>query len=688
MKLNYRPEIDGLRAIAVGAVIIYHAKLSIFGFELFSGGFIGVDIFFVISGYLITSIILKELVTTGSFSFKHFYERRIRRILPVLFFVILVSLPFAWIYLLPSAFVDFSKSILYSLGFSSNFYFHFSGQQYGAESGLLKPFLHTWSLSVEEQYYILFPLVLIITFKYFRQYLIHILILGFIISLGFAEWTSRNYPSASFYFLHTRMWELLAGSLLAYFEITNGYRGSNKKFNLILPTIGIFLIGHSILFFNDNMFHPSFYTLSPIIGVCLIIWFSNKNEIVTKILSTKLFVGIGLISYSLYLWHYPIFAFNRITFLTRDNIFLELLLILSIFVLSITSFYFIEKPFRNRKYKFISIFYFLITTFILILIFNINTIFTNGSLKNRNFPEVIINAITNLDYRNNYQDNIRCHDRLGNNSFCIFNELSDNVGDIVLLGDSQTDAILSNFVEQVSNTKFRLIHMSYSGNLYLPNFVKIDKKTKTVKNDESWHKYRTDFLNNQTHENTYVIIYGRYDGYFEKDLKINENNQLVKEIGNSKILLLPRNKFNLDLEERKKLLKEKFYKTIQDLSKEKKIILLYPSPVSPEKIFYRILKNKNKIFKDEDFYLNDIVNYPLKFHRKYFSEEIQLLNNLNLKNTYKINLEEIFCPENQCFLYDNKNVYIFDTHHPTYEASIKINKLIMSEIKRIELKSK
>ena len=271
MKLTYRPEIEGLRAIAVGAVILYHAKITILGHQPFKGGFIGVDVFFVISGYLITSIILKELVTTGSFSFKHFYERRIRRILPILLFVMLVSLPFAWMYLLPNIFIDFSKSILYSLGFSSNFYFHYSGQEYGALDGWFKAFLHTWSLSVEEQYYILFPVVLLITFKYFRKYLIHILIFGFISSLGLAEWTSRNYPSTSFYFLHTRMWELLAGSILAYFEITNGYRSKNKSLKLILPTIGLFLIGHSILFFNDEMFHPSFYTLSPIIGVCLII---------------------------------------------------------------------------------------------------------------------------------------------------------------------------------------------------------------------------------------------------------------------------------------------------------------------------------------------------------------------------------------------------------------------------------
>ena len=152
MKPTYRPEIDGLRAVAVSAVILYHAQITITDFQPFKGGFIGVDIFFVISGYLITSIILKELVTTGSFSFKHFYERRIRRILPVLLFVILISLPFAWMYLIPSSFIDFSKSILYSLGFSSNFYFHYSGQVYGALAGPFVPFLHTWSLSVEEQF--------------------------------------------------------------------------------------------------------------------------------------------------------------------------------------------------------------------------------------------------------------------------------------------------------------------------------------------------------------------------------------------------------------------------------------------------------------------------------------------------------------------------------------------------------
>ena len=131
----------------------------------------------------------------------------------------LASLPFAWMYLLPSSFIDFSKSILYSLGFSSNFYFHYSGQQYGAESGLLKPFLHAWSLSVEEQYLYFISIVFLVIFKYFRKYLIHILILGFVVSLGLADWGSRNHLSFNFYMLPTRGWELLAGSILAYFEL-------------------------------------------------------------------------------------------------------------------------------------------------------------------------------------------------------------------------------------------------------------------------------------------------------------------------------------------------------------------------------------------------------------------------------------------------------------------------------------
>ena len=370
MKINYRPEIDGLRAIAVFSVIFYHAQLTLFDYKIFEGGFIGVDIFFVISGYLISKLILKELEATGKFSFRYFYERRARRILPALILVIMVSLPLGWVYLLPGSFIEFIKSILYSLGFTSNFYFHFSGLQYGTEDGLLKPLLHTWSLSVEEQFYIFFPIILIVIYNFFRKYLLTLILLGFVSSLLIAEWSSRNYPSASFYFLHTRIWELIAGSLLAYFEISGKRLTNSYRLNFILPFIGILLIGYSVIFFNDRIFHPSFYTVLPVLGACLIIWFSNKDEIITKILSTKIFVGIGLISYSMYLWHYPIFAFARMKSNAVSQYDKFEWIILTI-LLSIISYFFIEKFFRNKTTNFLKI----LSIFLLTIIIFFSSIF-------------------------------------------------------------------------------------------------------------------------------------------------------------------------------------------------------------------------------------------------------------------------------------------------------------------------
>ncbi len=663
MKLTYRPEIDGLRAIAVVAVILYHAQITILGHKPFKGGFIGVDIFFVISGYLITSIILKELVNTGSFSFKHFYERRVRRILPALLFVMLASLPFAWMYLLPSSFIDFSKSILYSLGFSSNFYFYYTGQIYGAESGLLKPFLHTWSLSVEEQFYILFPIVLLVIFKYFTKYLIHILILGFVISLGLADWGTKNYAAFNFYVLPTRGWEILAGSILAYFEINNTHRNKNKTLNLILPTIGLLLIIHSIIFFNDEMYHPSFYTLSPIIGVCLIIWFSNKDELITKILSTKLFVGIGLISYSLYLWHYPIFAFFRNSEFAQYQI-IKIIIIFIAFTLSIISFFFIEKPFRNGKNNFFKILIILLISILIIIILNLTILYNKGFKKRMIFPEVVLNTLETLNYRQNSQNGLKCHNRLGDKGFCIFNELSDNKGDIVLLGDSLTDAILTNLIEQVSNTKYRLIHMGYNGNLFLPNFIRFEKRTNNIITDENNHNFRKKFLENKTHKNTYVIIYGDYNYYFEKRLKISENE--ITEYKTSSKYSTRDNVF-LDYDRRKILLKKKIKESLINLSKNKKVLLIYPSPIPPVDILNHIKIKRTNIYKDETFYLKDKVNYSKNFFRKYNSEIFELFNEINLKNLYKIKLENIFCPKNQCIFYDNKNSYIFDHVHPSYE---------------------
>ena len=682
MKLKYRPEIDGLRAIAVIAVILYHSRVNFNGLELFKGGFIGVDIFFVISGYLITSIILKELFTTGTFSFTFFYERRIRRIMPVLLFIMLVSLPFAWKFILPSALIDFSKSIIYSLGFSSNFYFHFSGLEYGDSESFLKPFLHTWSLSVEEQYYIIFPIIIILILKISKKILAPILVFGFFLSLLFAHWSSIYQPSFSFYLFPTRGWELLSGSLLSYLEIKLNGRKKNEILALLLPGVGIILIFFSILFFDDRMIHPSIFTVIPVLGVSLVIWFSDKNDFFTKILSTRLFVGTGLISYSLYLWHYPIFSLIRISEF-HLTVFFKVLLIFIIILLSIFSYFCIERPARNKNLDFKIILYLIISSILVLLTFNYLSLKKEGFKNRLHFPKILQKIEKNLNYRSISQDGLVCHDRLGDKGFCIFNQLPNNQGDIILLGDSLTDSLLKNFIEKIEKTKFRLIHMSYSSHLYLPNFVAFDENKKILKVSEN-HKYRKEYIKNNTNKNTYIIYYGDYNYFLGKRLKFDEEGKIIEYEINEKFSEI--DKLNLSLKARNKNLKNKIKDTLKELAKDKKVLLIYPTPVSPKSIRDRIKENfiNKKFVKDKDYYLSDNINYKKKIFEKYNYEISNFFNDLKIQNLFKIQMDHIFCPKDKCLFYDNNSAYFFDTVHPTYEGSKKINKVIFDEIDKIE----
>ena len=596
MKINYRPEIDGLRAIAVIAVIFYHAQITIFGYQPFKGGFIGVDIFFVISGYLITSIILRELVTTGSFSFKYFYERRIRRILPVLLLVIIVSLPFAWLYLIPKNFIDYAKSILYSLGFISNIYFPISGQAYGDISSLLKPFLHTWSLSVEEQYYILFPVFLIISFRYFRRYFGFILASGFFISLGFAEYGSRNFEGFNFYLIPSRGWELLAGSLLAYFEVKFGHRKNNKTLVLILPGIGLLLIAHSIFFFNDRMNLPSLYSLSPIIGVCLLIWFTTKDEWVTKMLSSKFFVGIGLISYSLYLWHYPIFAFARIFDFTEGNIFKELSVGLIVFILSIMSYYFIERPVRNKNIKFKYIFLSIIFSYCVLIIINSNIIFKKG-FENRYYSSDTY-KFSNLEHK-------KLNDQFEKNYN--YNNY-DHRKNVLIVGNSHAEDMLQILSSTNLSDKIYFNLTSYDDKTlnfqarYLLKFLK-DKKSLNTIYDENYLKQ----LTKQYNKSDLILIATYIDN---EDIKILDelikflildkkkiiifNNGLVQKVKNSL------NRLDYFVFKNKRLPDDSELKTIEqnlfkDLKKTNDINLRIKSIAKNNEIF---LIEKKKILCD------------------------------------------------------------------------------------------
>ena len=333
--MKYRAEIDGLRALAVVPVILFHA-----GFELFSGGFVGVDVFFVISGYLITTILIED-IENKRFSIINFYERRARRILPALFFVMLVCIPFAWMWMLPSQMKDFSQSLVAVSLFGSNILF-WRESGYFAAAAEEKPLLHTWSLAVEEQYYVLFPMFLVLAWRLGKNRVFWMIVVMAAISIMLSEWGWRNKATANFYLAPTRAWELFAGSIAAFIVHKKGVQKNN-----LLALLGLAAIIFSIFAYDESTPFPSVYALVPVLGVVLLVLYADKETMAAKILSTKLFVGIGLISYSAYLWHQPLFAFARIHLIEYPPFTLMLTLSFASIMLAYFSWMYVEKPFRN-----------------------------------------------------------------------------------------------------------------------------------------------------------------------------------------------------------------------------------------------------------------------------------------------------------------------------------------------------
>ena len=335
--MQYRAEIDGLRAIAVIPVVLFHA-----GFSYFSGGYIGVDIFFVISGYLITTILIHEM-ENNRFSLFNFYERRARRILPALYIVLLSCLPFAWVLMVPYQFKDFSQSLAATTLFASNFLFWLE-TGYFDTAAYQKPLLHTWSLAVEEQFYILYPIILLAIYRYgFRVILLFFVGLS-VLGLLLSEWGWRNITSANFYFMPMRAWEFFLGGISAIIVYKKGVIK-----NQFYPILGLSLVLGPIFIYEDGTPTPSVYNLIPVFGVLLIIVFAEKETYISRLLSLKPFVAIGLISYSAYLWHQPIFAFARISNIFHLSNQILIFLSLSSFVLAAITWKFVEQPFRDKK---------------------------------------------------------------------------------------------------------------------------------------------------------------------------------------------------------------------------------------------------------------------------------------------------------------------------------------------------
>ncbi len=334
----YRPDIDGLRALAVLPVLLFHAHIA-----GFSGGFVGVDIFFVISGYLITGIITRE-IDEGTFSIVNFYERRARRILPALFVVVTAVLAGAsWLYL-PGDFEDVPRSALMALLFLANVWF-FLNTGYFAGGSETMPLLHTWSLGVEEQFYIGFPILLWLVARFRPSWRLGVVAAVAAFSFAIALATQNKGDGFAFYLLPARAWELFAGSLLALGAVPSV---RNRMAREVISLAALAAIAASVTLYNSQTVFPGLAALPPVLGAAALIHCA-PGTLTGRLLSLRVPVMIGLISYSLYLWHWPLIVLAEYAQDERLSTVQGLVVIAVSLLLAWASWRFVEQPFRNRK---------------------------------------------------------------------------------------------------------------------------------------------------------------------------------------------------------------------------------------------------------------------------------------------------------------------------------------------------
>lgn len=638
--MRYRPEIDGLRALAVIPVIFFHA-----GFETFQGGFIGVDIFFVISGYLIASIIFEEKLSK-KFTLINFYERRSRRILPALFFVMIICIPFAWFWMMQDDLILFSKSLIFVSSFISNILF-WQSSGYFQISSELNPLLHTWSLAIEEQFYLIFPIVIIIFWKFGIMRIFNILFIFLLISLTLSHWGADNKPSANFYLPLTRAWEILLGVLVSIYIIKKKkiiYNSLSETLSLI----GFFILIISFIYFDKNTLHPSFYTFIPATGTILIILFSNENSIIGKLLGSKLFVSVGLMSYSLYLWHQPIFAFSRIRSFEELDIFFKIGLIILAFILAYLSWKYIELPFRNKKkFNQKKIFSFIIIFIIIFWILGLIGYSNKGFVKRLKLP---------IDHKEFEFPKI-------NNGWCFYS-VDDTRG--LKTGKEGLNCWVG---KKDSKIKGLLFGDSFAGQ-YEPFWDKIGN-TSNIKINSITTNYCLPGLN-------YFFV-GPKDSRANYQCKFNKNF-VLNHISDYDFLILGGAWGSA--EEKNNILNT--LNLIDDLSNKVKLILIMPDP----KIFEtNILKEYMKSIKFNKFF--DVSKFSNK-KDIYSIEAHKKLEKISSKyeNVIFINRDSIFATNlNSYKLTEQIIPYSFDgSHISIYGSNLAAENFILSDKYKLFLK--
>jgi peptidoglycan/LPS O-acetylase OafA/YrhL len=662
--LKYRAEIDGLRALAVVPVILFHA-----GFELFSGGFIGVDVFFVISGYLITTILIDD-IENKRFSIVNFYERRARRILPALFFMMLICIPFAWMWMLPNQMKDFSQSLVAVSLFASNILF-WRESGYFAAAAEEKPLLHTWSLAVEEQYYVLFPIFLILAWRFGKNRVFWMIVVMAAISLMLSEWGWRNQATANFYLAPTRAWELFAGSIAAFIVQKQGVQKNN-----LLALIGLAAIIFSIFFYDETTPFPSVYALVPVLGVVLLVLYADKETIAARLLSTRGFVGIGLISYSAYLWHQPLFAFARIRSFEHPSLLLMSLLSLTSLVLAYFSWRYVEKPFRNRNQ--LSRLQILLPSALLLVSFSIVGLIghLNKGFPNR-FDGTLLSTIEQIDDEALRLVGIGCHlDGDIPNPFptaCGVN-LEKGEIDVLFIGDSHLDAIGLQLLDRFDRLDKSAYALSYSGCVPISELTRadMDSSFKCMEYNEAVRLFA------QANNVNTIVLIGRFPLYLLGERY--NNGEGGVETGNSVPVYSNRgglHSVSNNNSSRMENVLEQYRSDIELLAKDFNVVIFTPTPEVGWDVpnYYA----KRVMFDNEEVPSEISITHSYQSYLERTRLFSNVLSSITSENLYIYDISKLFCTENtsRCIAnIDSNLLYRDDDHLSHFAANIVANDFV------------
>jgi peptidoglycan/LPS O-acetylase OafA/YrhL len=496
--IKYRPDIDGLRGIAVLSVVGFHA----FGV---TGGYIGVDIFFVISGFLITTILLTNL-EKNNFSLLDFYYRRVKRIFPALILVLLFCIIFGWFTLYPDEYKHLAQHTLGSIGFVSNFILWNESGYFDIEAEK-KLLLHLWSLSIEEQFYLLWPFLIWLLWQ-FRRYLLIIILFTLLCSFLLNIWFVNKDIVTVFYSPVTRMWELIIGGVLAYLTLFN-----KKITNLfvlnsnIISITGILILAACISFYHKNLIFPGWWALLPILGTSLLIISGPTTVIGEKLLSNTVLVWFGLISYPLYLWHWPLLTFAKI--LTEDLKSIKILIVVVAILLSYLTYKFVEKPIRAKTNS-RKIIIFLIINFIIIGLISLYITMNNGvesRIDDMNSQGQTAKYQAQIKWPESYNRDDACSKVFGGDQYCLIHNINLPPTD-ALIGDSHANHFYFGLSHYLAQRGRNLLFLGAGG---CAPFFDIDRVSKPSEANfdcyQRTNKLYIDILNNKNIKTVFISFY-------------------------------------------------------------------------------------------------------------------------------------------------------------------------------------